>query len=139
MARFVNDTYEPKTEDVGQAAFADIHEIRAKILELSDELPIAINDLRQSSKDWATKDNDMRKAKAKGFLLATGKNKEEREARADAAFEKERLAANIAEGEKRACEEYLRNLRATISALQSMLYASRSENDSIRYGQSQLT
>lgn len=125
------------TED--EDASPEVRSLRQDILELSDALTEAIGELRETSKDWATKDNAMRKAKAKAFLQANGKNKEEREAKADAFYEKERLAANIAEGEKNACLEHVRSLRAQISALQSLIYASRAENESIRYGQTQLT
>ena len=113
--------------------------IRQEMDELSDRLTEALGELRESSKDWATKDNDMRKAKAKAFLKAEGKNKEEREAKADAGWATQRLAANIAEGIHNADLETVRSLRAQLSAKQSQMYANRAENDSIRYGQTQTT
>lgn len=126
MARFTEDTV---SHEAGS--------LRQKIEDMSDALTAAVGDLRTASVDWAKKDNAMRIARAKAYLQTTGKNKEEREAKADAAFEKERLAANLAEGEKNVCAEQVRSLRAQISALQSLIYASRAENESIRYGQTQ--
>jgi hypothetical protein len=113
--------------------------IRGDMLQLSEELTTAIGELRTKSAEWARKDNTMRKAKAKAFLQAAGKNKEEREAKADSHWATEREEANIAEGEKNACLEHVRSLRAQLSAMQALLYANRAENDSIRYGQTQLS
>ena len=129
MARF---------EDDGEM-MPETKSLKDEIVRLSDELTEAISDLRMHSRDWAKKDNEMRKARAKAFLQATGKNKEEREARADASYEKERLAANLAEAEKNVAQEHVRSLRAQISALQSLVYANRAESESIRYGQTQTT
>lgn len=127
----------PFYDDVNNAP--ETRSLRAEINELSDDLTVAIGELREASKDWAKKDNEMRKAKAKAFIKAEGKNKEEREAKADASWEKERLAANLAEMEKDVCLEHVRSLRAQISAKQALIYASRAENESIRYGQTQTT
>jgi hypothetical protein len=132
MGRFIEDSNE-------RLESAESSNLRNKIETMSDELTAAIGELREASGDWAKKDNAMRIAKAKAFLKATGKNKEEREANADPHWEKERLAANEAEGEKNVCVEQVRSLRAQISAYQSLIYASRAEHESIRYGQTQTT
>jgi len=124
------------------AFYEDAPETRSlagEINELSDDLTMAIGELREASKDWADKDNAMRKAKAKAFIKAEGKNKEEREAKADAGWSEERLAANQAEVEKDVCLEHVRSLRAQLSAKQALIYANRAENESIRYGQTQKT
>src|SRR4051812_17433184 len=99
MAFYDDENHAPETRS-----------LRNEIDDLSDELTEAIGTLRESSREWARKDNDMRKAKAKAFLKAEGKNKEEREARADAGWEKERLEANLAEVEKDVCLEHVRSL-----------------------------
>jgi cell fate (sporulation/competence/biofilm development) regulator YlbF (YheA/YmcA/DUF963 family) len=132
MPKYEQDSFIKEDED-----FTPHKSLRQDILDLREELTAAIGELREAGKDWATKDNEMRKAKAKAFLQTTGKNKEEREAKADAGYEKERLAANIAEGEKVACKEHVQSLRTTMSALQALLYAERAENESIKYNQTQ--
>jgi uncharacterized NAD(P)/FAD-binding protein YdhS len=91
----------PKYTDDTEYESPESTNLRQGIITMSTALTKAIGELREASIDWAKKDNEMRKAKAKAFLQATGKNKEEREAKADAYWEKERLAANIAEGREK--------------------------------------
>jgi hypothetical protein len=111
--------------------------LKSQMMNLSEALTEAIGRLRESARDFAKKDNAMRIAKAKAFLKTEGKNKEEREAKADAGWQAEREAAGLAEADKNTDTEEVRSLRAQLSALQSLMYANRSENDSIRYGQTQ--
>jgi uncharacterized NAD(P)/FAD-binding protein YdhS len=129
----------PKYTDDTEYESPESTNLRQGIITMSTALTKAIGELREASIDWAKKDNEMRKAKAKAFLQATGKNKEEREAKADAYWEKERLAANIAEGEKNTAAEHVRSLRAQMSAYQSLVYANRAESESITYKQTQTT
>lgn len=128
MAKFTDMEDSPETTS-----------LRQTIEDMSTNLDIAIGELRTKSREWATKDNEMRKAKAKAFLGVKGSNKEEREAKADASWEKERLAANLAEVEKDTAMERVRSLRTQISAYQALIYANRAENEGIRYGQIQTT
>lgn len=126
------------TEDAGTVS-TEFTSIREQILDMNQALTEAIGELREACKAWAQKDNKMRIARAKAYLNTTGKNKEEREAKADAAFQKERLEANEAEGDKLVAQQLVQSLRTQISALQSLVYAGRAENESIRYNQTQNT
>lgn len=112
----------------------DIHD---EILRLSDELTEAIEELVRSGRDFAVKDNEMRKAKAKAFLQSFGKNAQEREANADSKYADERLEATIAEHYNTACLEKVRGIRAQLSALQTLAAARRAEAESIGFGQTQ--
>lgn len=98
-------------------------------------LETAIQELREAGKQWATKDNTYRKAKASSFLRVQGKNKEEREAKADPFFEGERLEATLAEAEKEACLEHVRSLRTQMGAIQTLVAARRHEAEAFGYGQ----
>jgi hypothetical protein len=120
-------------------ALPETRSLRNDLLDLSDELTQALEDLRTAGKNEAQKDNAMRIAKAKAFLLAQGKNKEEREARADPNWQKERLEARLAESEKETCLEVVRSLRAQMSALQALVYANRAEGEATKYNQIQTT
>lgn len=113
--------------------------LRARLLELSDDLSAELLELEEAARDFAVADNEMRKSRAKAFLKAVGKNKEEREANADSGFAEERLECNLAEARKDVCIEKVRSLRAQLSALQALIYARRAENESIRYNQTQTT
>lgn len=113
------------------------NEVHDEILRLSDALTEAIEELENSGRDYAIKDNEMRRAKAKAFLQSFGKNAQEREANADSKYSDERLAATLAEHYNTACLEKVRGIRAQLSALQTLAAARRIEYESIQYGQTQ--
>lgn len=110
-----------------------------ELISLSQELTVAHEELERAAFDYAVKDNDMRKAKSKAFLRTEGKNKEEREAKADADWAEARLACSLAEADKEVCLEKVRSLRAQLSALQALLYSRKAEADAIKMGQTQTT
>lgn len=139
MAFFENDNSFVPTVTTTGTTFPETRSLRQDLVDLSDELTEALEELRTAGKAEAQADNKMRIAKAKAFLLAQGKNKEEREARADSSWQAERLAAKLAEAEKESCLEKVRSLRAQMSALQALVYANRAEGEAVRYGQIQTT
>lgn len=109
--------------------------IRAKLIDLSDQLMLELEELESCAEDYATADNEARKAKAKAFLQSEGKNKEEREARADSGWANQRLEASLAESKKEVSIEKVRSYRAIMSAFQALLYSKRAEGEAIKYGQ----
>ena len=107
----------------------------SEFLTISTDLETAVEDLYEAGHAWAEAENDHRKARARAYVHATGKNREERESKADPFFEAERLAAFYAEARKEACLERVRSLRTRMSALQTIIAARRAEQESTAYNQ----
>lgn len=102
--------------------------LEEELERLADKLMTACDDLRAAGKNWATKENDYRRAKAIAYLNAEG-TIDARKAKVDQACDRERLEAHIAEAEREACLEHVRSLRATLSAYQTLARVNQSEMD----------
>ena len=109
--------------------------ILEEIYHRSHELMQACQELADDGRDAAHKRDALGRARAKAFLMAEGKNKEEREAKADAHYADERLDSFIADANKEACHEKVRSLRQTLSALQTIANSTKAEVDAFHYGQ----
>jgi hypothetical protein len=101
----------------------------------SQELMEACDELARDGRDNAEKKDTLAREKAKAFLLSQGKNKEERESKADAYYADARKDAYLAEAAKEAQLEKVRSLRQVLSALQTIANSSKAEADAIHYGQ----
>lgn len=120
-----------------QVPSAKAGNILEELLTKSQELMVANDSLRQYAEDDANAQNELGKAKAKAFLLATGKNKEERESKADAGFAEERHKALLAKGRKEAQLERVRSLRQILSAFQTYVNSEKAVADMLNYGHDQ--
>lgn len=109
--------------------------ILEEIVIRSRELMAACDQLASDGRENAEKKDVLGRAKARAFLQAQGKNKEEREAKADAHYANERLDSYLAESAKEAQLERVRSLRQVVSALQTVANSTKSELDALHYGQ----
>lgn len=96
---------------------------------LIDKGVIALHEAAQSV---AHAEHAYRQAKAKAWLEAEGDLAREREAAVDALTADLRLARDLSEGARQAAIEALRSRRQQLSALQSILHATRSEMEMAR-------
>lgn len=94
---------------------------------LSTLIDRGIAALRDSAKSAAHAEHDYRHAKAEAWQIVGEGLADEKRARVDAMTAELRMARDIAEGERQAALEAIRSRRSQLSALQSILAATRSE------------
>jgi hypothetical protein len=99
---------------------------------LSTLIDRGVEALRSSAQDLAEAENEYRKARAAAWVAAEGSLAREIEANVDALTADLRMRRDIAEGQRQAALEALRSRRTQLSALQSILAASRSEMELAR-------
>lgn len=104
---------EAKKETSSDRLESDLRETSLALLNECDEQA-------KAAREYATKENDYRMAKAKAFLAAETGTVDAKKAQVDQICERERLAAHIAEGKLDATRERVRSLRAVLSALQTI-------------------
>jgi hypothetical protein len=104
-----------------------------ELLERSRQLDAAHDELRRCSFDYASAENQYRKAKALAYLAAEGPVAE-RQAVVDTKVENERYHAHLAEGLRVAALESVRSRRAQLTAVQTIVNATRSELELARTG-----
>jgi len=105
----------------------------AELLRLSRQLDDAHDELRRCAFDYATAENTYRKAKAAAYLEADGPVAE-RQAKVDTKCEKERYHAHLSEGLRVSALESVRSRRAQLTAIQTLINATKSELDLARSG-----
>lgn len=105
----------------------------AHLLDRSRQLDAAHDELRRCSYEFAQAENAYRKAKALAYLAAEGPVAE-RQAIVDSKCESERYHAHLAEGLRSAALECVRSQRAQLTALQTIMNATRSELELARTG-----
>lgn len=115
-------------ERIGKAA---VSEIPAYLQEAIFE---TINELRESEKqihdiavEYALREDEYRRRKAELLLESDRKTIVEKQAWVDTQTSRERVAAHSAEHLKHALTEISRSQRQRLSALQSLVYAQKSE------------
>lgn len=113
---------------------AKVGTILEELLTKSTELMDANDLLREYAEEDANAQNALGMAKAKAFLLASGKNKEERESMADAHFAEERHLALLAKGKKESQLERVRSLRQILSAFQTYVNSEKAVADMLTFG-----
>jgi hypothetical protein len=101
-----------------------------RVTTLIDE---ALDQLRASSRDYADAEHAYRQARAKAWLAARG-TVNERESMVELRCGDLRYARDLADGLRSASVEAIRSRRAQLSALQSVLAASRAEVELARTG-----
>jgi hypothetical protein len=101
-------------------------ELNEELIRLSRRLDTAQVELKRAALRQARKEHAYRKAKAEAYPQAEG-TVQAREATVDRVCERERLQAKIAGALRDAAMENVRNLRAQLSALQSVCASVRSE------------
>lgn len=107
--------------------------ILADVRRISDAIDDALTDLREQSQRYADAEHAYRQARAKAWLAARG-TVNERESMVELRCGDLRYARDLAEGARAAAVESIRSRRAQLSALQSMLAASRAEAEFARTG-----
>lgn len=113
----------------------DVHmgEMVAEVRRISDLIDRGIAALREASSEYAETEHAYRQARAKAFLAAKG-TVPERESFVELRCGDLRHARDVSEGLRSAALESVRSRRAQLSALQSLLAASRAEAEYARTG-----
>lgn len=106
----------------------------AEMERLSGLIDKGINALTQHAMEMAQAEHDYRKAKAIAWTQAPPGTVPVREAWVESETAEHRLALDMAEGMRLAALESVRSRRQQLSALQSLLAASKSEMDFARTG-----
>lgn len=108
-------------------------DLHSQLLELTNKLTHAQNELKTASLDWASAENAYRQAKAISYLTIKSLPDNVKatvatlEAMVDKSVQEERQRAYIARSLKEAALENVRSIRAQLSALQSIAASVRSE------------
>jgi len=114
-------------------ALVAVGQLAAQLLERSRQLDAAHDELRRCSYEYAQAENAYRKVKALAYLTAEGPVAE-RQAIVDSKCEAERFHAHLADGLRSAALESVRSQRAQLTALQTLINATRSEIELARTG-----
>jgi hypothetical protein len=108
-------------------------DLRTKMMQCISELDDELDNLREAADNVVEKDIALKKAKATGFLTSEGKNADERKEKAFLKYETQYAEHLAAESDKEVCMESIRNIRAKMSAISSLVYGRRTENESVAY------
>jgi hypothetical protein len=111
---------------------ADLTELVAEARRLSGLIDAGVRALRESSAALAEAEHAYRRSKAEAWVVCRGDLAKEREAHVDSACADLRRDRDLREGERQAALEALRSRRVQLSALQSILAATRSEMELAR-------
>jgi hypothetical protein len=109
-------------------------ELADEMQRLSGLLDKALTALRNQAHEYASKEQEYRKAKAAAWLTVAQGTVPEREAAVNAATADERYQRDLADGMRQAALEAVRSRRTQISALQSLLAGHRAEAEFVRTG-----
>lgn len=105
-----------------------------KANKLSDRIDEGVKALNRAAQDAAEAEHTYRLEKAKAWVTIPAGTVPERQAQVDAAVADERLARDLAEGQRLAALEALRSRRQQASLLQSIAAAYRIEGEFARTG-----
>lgn len=112
------------------------NELDDELMTLFDQLTYALYEFDQAGIDSSNKNVEYEKARVKSLIQASGKNKEEREARAYTSEVAEAdLAMQLAKHNTTVCGKKVDVLRQQLSALQTRYSSRKSESKGIHYGQ----
>lgn len=106
------------------------------ILKKTEDLAIACQELRELSGALAIAENVADNKRAEALRKVDGKNKEEREAKANDDWQEFRLNYLQAKYLREAKLEDVKSLRQILSALQTISNTHKAEADALSYGQS---
>ena len=110
----------------------NLAELVAEARRLSGLIDAGVRALHESALDVAEAEHAYRKAKAEAWVVVKGELAKDREAQVDAACADLRRVRDVAEGNRQAALEALRSRRVQLSALQSILSATKTEMDLAR-------
>lgn len=112
----------------------DMSEVISEARRLSALIDRGVEALRNSADELAAAENAYRLAKAKAWVMVQADDAlaKHKEAHVDGITADLRMARDIAEGQRQAALEALRSRRIQLSALQSVLAATRSEMEMAR-------
>lgn len=110
-----------------------LQNLTADLQSTSKELLSECDALAKAAKDYATKENAYRMAKATAYISSEG-TVDARKAQVDKITERERLESHIAEGILDSTRERVRSLRAVLSALQTIAGGYKAEADFYKTG-----
>lgn len=110
----------------------DLSELIEEARRLSRLIDKGVEALRIAAVEVAEAEQAYRLAKAQAWVMVDGELAKDREAQVDAACADLRKVRDIAEGTRQAALEGLRSRRVQLSALQSILAATRTEMDLAR-------
>lgn len=109
-------------------------ELVAEANRLSRKIDAGVKALSQAARKAAEAEASYRQAKAVAWHHYQDGTVPERQAHVDSAVSADRLARDMAEGERVTALEALRSRRAQLSALQSIAAAWRAEAEHAKYG-----
>lgn len=109
------------------------YEMSVEVRRLSELIDRGLTALRESSAEYASAEHAYRQARAKLWLAARG-TVQERESMVELKCGDLRYARDVADGMRAAAVESVRSRRSQLSALQSLLAASRAEAEFARTG-----
>ena len=109
-----------------------VQDIVEEARRLSALIDSGIRTLAAAGEEVAHAEHAYREAKAKAWVMVSGALAKDREAQVDGSTADLRLARDLAESKRQACIEALRARRVQLSALQSILAATRSEMELAR-------
>jgi len=114
----------------------ELHELAAEVRRLSTLLDRALRVLRDAGRDHAEAEHVYRLARGQAWALTAGQGMvvPEREADVDASTAEQRRARDLAAALEKSALEAVRSRRQQLSALQSLLAASREEAAFVRTG-----
>ncbi len=111
------------------------HEHLTEMKRLASLLDEALSYTKDKAKEYAEKERDYRKAKAKAWAADEGGGlADERRARVDAAVADDRYERDLADSMRRLGFEAIQSRRAQISAMQTYLKAETAEAEFARTG-----
>lgn len=110
----------------------ELPDLVAEARRISQLIDAGVQALRSSAAELADAEHAYRKAKAEAWVVVRGELAKDREAQVDAACADLRRERDLREGERQAALEALRSRRVQLSALQSILAATRTEMDLAR-------
>lgn len=97
------------------------------LMTKSCELDAALAEVHRCARNYAEKDRDYRRERAKVIVKSTGRNKDQREAEADLECWEDRFHAKLAEGLLDSAKEASHARRVQVTALQTAINAVRQE------------
>lgn len=111
----------------------DMRTLAAEASRLSDRIDAGVSELARQATAEADAEHAYRKARAVAWLTVEGSAKQ-REDGVDSATADDRLARDLARGQRQAALEALRSRRQQLSSNQTLVSALKSELEHSQYG-----
>jgi len=103
------------------------HDLTTELLRLSTLLDEALRALRDRGRLLAERERDYRLERAKAWLTATEGTAKQREDQVNALTSTERYGRDLADHDRQAAQEAVRNYRTQLSALQTIANVAKAE------------